>query len=133
MGLDILLIVWYDRARFEGGGTHQTADKEAEMNKQEAAEMRAKLEQNKCLAGRIIREVEISPGHYEVKEGRICRVCHKPYYTKAIGEGSRTDPCQECRKAESARTWKQVEAGIHESTQAVRAHEAFDQHEEPRY
>lgn len=101
------------------------------MNQQEATEMRARLEPS--FPGRIIRAVEISPGHYEVREGRICRVCGQPYYTKAIGEGSRTEPCRKCKKAQSTRTRRQVEAGIRKSARDVRVHEAFDQHEEPRY
>jgi len=103
------------------------------MNKQEATEMRERLEQSPYLKGRIIRAVETTPGNYEVREGRICRVCGQPYYTKAIGEGSRTDPCKNCRKDRKAQFEKDAPRREAQERAKVQAHEAFDEHEEPRY
>ena len=70
---------------------------------------------------------------FDILEARKCSSCKSEYLTAAIGEDDPLGECRDCRKARKVR----YEAGSQERATAslamVKAHEAFDEHEEPGY
>ena len=70
---------------------------------------------------------------FDILEARQCSRCGGEYLTAAIGEDDPLGECKDCRAGRKARR----EAGNRERATAslamVKAHEAFDEHEEPGY
>lgn len=70
---------------------------------------------------------------FDIMEARKCSSCKSEYLTAAIGEDDPLGECKDCRAGRKTRR----EAGSQEraarSLRQVRAHDAFDEHEEPRY